>query len=509
MPTKYYITTAIDYANGEPHLGHAYEKIGADCMARYRRLRGHDVRFVIGMDENAQNVAQAAEAADMPVAAWVDDIAAKFQAAWHELAISHDDFIRTTEARHRRAVEELLRRIQAASHVSEGVYAGYYCVGCEAFKLERDLVNGQCPLHPTREIKWVEEPNYFFHLGRFRARLLQHYADHPDFVQPKAKLNEVRNVVQEWSEDHTLSVSRQRLPWGIPWPGDPDHTVYVWFDALINYLAATGFPEPGYEATWPAEVHVIGPDIVRFHAAIWPAMLMAAGVAVPRQVFCHGWINTEGARFSKSAGVRVTLREIIDRHGPDALRYFVLREVPWGSDGDFTWERFDARYTAELADGYGNLVSRVLAMIGRYVGGAIPERTKPTSLDRAGDEAVAHYSERMDRHLLHQGADATWKLVDAANRFVETEAPWTLAKERRTGELEAVLGALARAILRITVMVSPFMPGKTAEVWAALGQPGIPEAAGWGALEHPRPGGARTAKLPPLFPKPSSDVVSA
>lgn len=509
MATKFYITTAIDYANGEPHLGHAYEKIGADCIARYRRLRGQDVRFVIGMDENAQNVAQAAAARGLEPKPWVDEIAAKFQAAWRALDLSHDDFIRTTQPRHHIAVEELLRRIQAAGHVSEGVYAGYYCIGCEAFKGEKELENGQCPLHPTREIKWVEEPNYFFHLGAFRDRLLELYTQHPEFVQPKTKLNEVRNVVEDWAADHTLSVSRQRLAWGIPWPGDPGHTVYVWFDALINYLAATGFPEAGYEATWPADVHVIGPDIVRFHAAIWPAMLMAAGLAVPRQVLCHGWINTEGARFSKSAGVRLTLQKIIDRHGPDALRYFVLREVPWGSDGDFTWERFDARYAAELADGYGNLVSRVLAMIERYLDGVVPEAPARTSLDRDGDAAVATYRDRMDNHLLHQGADAAWRLVDASNRFVETEAPWTLAKEQRTAELQQVLGALARAILRITMMASPFMPDKTGLVWAAFGQQGRPESAPWRFLEHPQNHGKTAQKLPPLFPKPETGRVSA
>lgn len=509
MTRKYYITTAIDYSNGEPHLGHAYEKIGADCVARYRRLRGHDVRFVIGMDENAQNVAQAAEAAQMTTEAWVDEIAAKFRDAWRELRISHDDFIRTTEHRHRRAVEELLRRIQVAGYIAEGVYAGYYCVGCEAFKSEKDLENGQCPLHPTRRITWVEEPNYFFQLGRFRDRLLEHYAAHPEFVQPRSKLNEIKNVVQAWADDHTLSVSRQRLPWGIPWPGDPGHTVYVWFDAVINYLSATGFPEPGYERIWPADVHVIGPDIVRFHAALWPAMLMAASLPVPNQVFCHGWVNTQGARFSKSAGVRVTLREIIDRHGPDALRYFLLREVPWASDGDFTWERFDARYTAELADGYGNLVSRVLAMIGRYLGGTVPDAAEPTSLDVRANEAVRTYRDRMDDHMLHQGAEAAWSLVDAANRFVETAAPWTLAKQDRRVELANALGALARALARITMMASPFMPGKTGQVWAALGLEGTPEEAPWTNLEHPPVGGRTVQKPAPLFPKPEMGSVSA
>jgi methionyl-tRNA synthetase len=499
--TSFYITTAIDYSNGEPHLGHAYEKIGADCVARYRRLRGHDVRFVIGMDEHGQKVAQSAEAAGIEPQAWVDDIATKFQDAWAELAISNTDFIRTTEARHHRSVEELFRRIQQAGHLSEGVYTGYYCIGCEGFKLEKDLVDGKCPTHPTREIKWVEEPNYFFEIGRFRQRLLDLYRDNPTFVQPKPKYNEVLNVVTDWTADQRISVSRSRVPWGIPWPDDPTHTVYVWFEALINYLSATGFPDDGFNAMWPADVHVIGPDIVRFHAAMWPGMLMAADLAVPKQVWCHGWINTEFGRFSKSAGVRVTLREIIDRHGTDALRYFVLREVPWDSDGTFTWDRFDVRYTAELADGYGNLVSRVLAMIGRYLDGAVPDAANPTPLDSAGDELIATYRDAMDRNLLHTGAEQAWRLVDRANGFVEERAPWTLAKEERTAELGDTLGALARAVARITMMASPFMPAKTQAVWDALGLAGDVAGAPWASLERPPIANRTTHKLPPLFPK--------
>lgn len=503
MTASFYITTAIDYSNGEPHLGHAYEKIGADCVARYQRLRGSRVQFVIGMDEHGQKVAQAAEAKGVPAQAWVDRIAEAFQAAWRELRISNTDFIRTTQPRHRAAVEALFRRIQAAGHLTEGTYQGYYCVGCEAFKLEKDLVDGQCPTHTTLEIKWLEEPNYFFEIGRFRQALLDLYDRHPDFVEPRAKYNEIRNVVVEWTAEQQLSVSRARVPWGIPWPDDPTHTVYVWFDALINYLSATGFPDPAYEQTWPTDVHVIGPDILRFHAAMWPAMLMAAGLPVPRKVWCHGWVNTGGARFSKSAGVRVTLREIIDRHGPDALRYHLLREIPWDGDGNFTFERFDVRYTAELADGYGNLVSRVLAMIRRYLGGTIPQ-APATSLDQLGEEVIGRYRAAMDAHQLHQGGDALWRLVDRANGYVEERAPWALAKAGKQSELDETLGALARAIARITVMLAPFMPAKTAEVWRALGFAGAPEEASWTTLLHPECAGNTVRTLAPLFPKPES-----
>jgi methionyl-tRNA synthetase len=498
---KYYITTAIDYSNGEPHLGHAYEKIGADCVARYRRLRGQDVHFVIGMDEHGQKVSQSAEAAATDPQQWVDAIAAKFQEAWRELLISNTDFIRTTEARHHKTVGQLFRRIQQSGYLTEGVYKGYYCVGCEAFKADKELEDGKCPTHPTRDVKWVEEPNYFFEIGRFRRRLLDLYDANPDFVQPKAKFNEVYNVVSAWTEEQQISVSRARVPWGIPWPDDPSHTVYVWFEALTNYLSATGFPEPGYDDVWPADVHVIGPDIVRFHAAMWPAMLMAADVALPEQVWCHGWINTGGERFSKSAGVAITLRDIIDRHGADALRYFVLREVAWNADGNFTWERFDVRYTSELADGYGNLVSRVLAMIRKYVGGIIPDDAGTTDLDRVGDECIVAYRDSMDRGLLHEGGDQTWRLVDRANGFVEERAPWTLAKEGRTTELNETLGALARAIARISLLMSPYMPTKTQKVWEALGLPDEITKATWDALERPPTGGSATNKLAPLFPK--------
>jgi methionyl-tRNA synthetase len=501
-PRKFYLTTAIDYANGEPHLGHAFEKIGADCVARYHRLRGERVRFVIGMDEHGQKVAQASEEAGVSPQAWVDRIAQRFQEAWRELAISHDDFIRTTEPRHARTVQELFRRIRDRGHVYEGVYRGYYCVGCEAFKLEKDLdQNGRCPTHPTLEIKWVEEPNFFFRLSAFGPWLLQHYAANPEFVRPRAKLNEIRNVVEEGLQD--ISVSRARVPWGIPWPDDPGHTVYVWFEALTNYLSATGFPEPGYERLWPADIHIIGPDIVRFHAALWPAMLHAAGLEPPRGVWCHGWVNTQGARFSKSAGVRLTLREAIDRHGPDALRYFLLAEVPWDGDGNFTWERFDARYTADLADGYGNLVSRVLAMIVKYRGGVVPE-AQPTDLQAAAADAWTRYVSVMDQHLLHEGAAAAIRLVSEANGFIERSAPWALAKSGDTDKLDRTLAALADCVARVTLMFSPFLPGKTAQVWTAIGNEKAPVTMVTG--EMPGMSGNRVSAIPPLFPKPGVAV---
>lgn len=507
MPDVFYITTAIDYANGEPHLGHAFEKIGADCVARYRRLRGETVHFVIGMDEHGQKVAQAAAEAGVDPQEWVDRIAAQFRTAWDELGVRYDDFIRTTEPRHTRTVQELFRRIRDRGYLRKGLYRGYYCVGCEAFKLEKDLDEaGRCPIHPTRQVDWVEEPNYFFELSRFQDALLRRYEKHPAFVRPQSKMNEITNIVRDGLQD--ISVSRARVPWGIPWPDDPAHTVYVWFEALINYLSATGFPDADYERIWPADVHVIGPDILRFHAALWPAMLEAAGLEAPRQVWCHGWVNTAGARFSKSAGVSVTLREILDRYGPDPLRYFLLREVPWDGDGTFSLERFDARYAAELADGYGNLVSRVLSMVGRYCDGTVPAHAAAGPLDRLGDEVIERYRDVMDRHLLHEGAAETWRLVTRANRYIEEQAPWTLYKEDRTDALHETLGALCDAIARITLLLAPYMPRKTADVWELLGGAAAFADVTWATVQTPRRSGSSVRKPPPLFPKPEPDAVT-
>lgn len=499
VASKFYITTAIDYSNGEPHLGHAYEKIGADCIARYRRLRGHDVHFLMGMDEHGQKVAQAAAEAGAAPQEWADRIAESFVSAWSELRISNTDFIRTTESRHRRAVNEILRRVRAKGHFYEGTYSGFYCVGCESFKVEKDLVDGQCPEHPTREIKWVEEPNFFFRQSHFADRLLTLYEENPKFLRPKARMNEIRNLVAGGLQD--VSVSRAESPWGIPWPDNPSHSVWVWFDAVTNYLSATGFPDEGYENLWPADLHVIGPDIARFHAALWPAMLMAADLPPPKGIWSHGWMNFSGSRFSKSAGVRATLREAIDRHGVDPLRYFLLREIPWDTDGNFGWDRFDGRYEAELADGWGNLASRVLAMIIRYAGGVVPYNGETMSLDTQGEAIIEEYRTAMDEHLLHVGGQTAWKLVARANSFVEECAPWALHKSGESDRLGAVLAALARSLSRIAMMAAPFLPGKAQEAWEALGRRGSVGEERWASLMTPKVGGLSVIKPEPLFPK--------
>jgi len=495
---KFYITSAIDYANGPPHLGHALEKLGADAMARYHRLKGEAVHFVIGMDEHGLNVLQTARANGVSPAEWVDDIAAQFQAAWQRLGLSNDDFIRTTQPRHRRAVEAMIERMRAAGDLYRGVYAGYYCVGCEAYKGEDELIPapagaaapqpapaatgapGQeearrveglvCPLHPTRTLLWVEEENWFFRLSRFQEPLRRLVAE-TDFVQPESRRNEVLRVIEGGLED--LSVSRARLPWGIPWPGDPDHTVYVWIDALTNYLTAAGFPDPGYERLWPADVHVIGKDITRFHCIYWPAMLMSAGVELPRRVWAHGFVTFEGRRFSKSAGVWVELGDAIARHGPDALRYYLLREMPWNGDGDFSWVRFDERYTADLANDLGNLVNRSLSMVERYRGGTVPRGAR-TALDDHAASIVTRYRQAMDANLLHQGAAAGLELAARANAFIVERAPWQQAREGRDAELDATLASLARTLATLCTLLEPFLPASMASLAGRLGLERVP-----------------------------------
>jgi methionyl-tRNA synthetase len=474
---KYYITTAIDYANGEPHIGHAFEKIGADVMARYHRLKGEHVHFLMGMDEHGLKVLQSATAEGISPQEWVDRIAASFEDAWRRLLISNDDFIRTTQTRHHAAVHEMINRMLAAEDLYKARYTGHYCVGCEAFKKEDELemVDGvaRCPLHPTRDIVWTEEENWFFRLSRYQDRLLKLLDERPHFIEPEMRRNEIRRVITDGLED--ISVSRTRLPWGIPWPGDAEHTVYVWLDALTNYLSATGFPATGYESLWPATVHVIGKDITRFHCIYWPAFLMSAGVDVHEGVWGHGFIQFGGGKLSKSAGVRVELNDALDRHGPESLRYYLMADVPWNGDGDFSWERFDERYVADLANNVGNLVNRTLSMIERYRKGIVP-RAGRTGLDSSIAAAVVRYRAAMDANLLHHGAAAAIELASAANGYIEERAPWSQAKDPARGQdLDETLGALARGLAAVSTLLSPFLPNRMTESCNRLGLARLPQ----------------------------------
>ena len=501
---KYFLTTAIDYSNGDPHLGHALEKVGADAIARYRRLRGDEVHFLMGMDEHSQSVLQAAARAGVRPQQWVDRMASRFADFWRRLECSNDDWIRTTEPRHARSVTELLRRIQRFNpddlYVDE--YEGLYCTGCEEFKQESQIVNGHCIEHPTLELIRTRERNHFFRLSRYRDEVLELITRGTFKVEPTIRRNEVLRLLESGLQD--ISVSRLRQPWGIPFPDDPEQTVYVWFDALINYLSATGFPEAGFERLWPADLHVVGKGITRFHCVIWPAMLLSAKLDLPRQVWAHGYVQWEGTKMSKSSGTAVTLEEAIERHGPDALRYFLLREVGFEADGNFTWERFDERYAADLADGLGNLASRTLAMLVKYRDGTVPSSTAETTLDRSGGTTLTAYTRAMDALDLRGGADAAWELVAAANLFVQQTAPWALAKAGRDRELDETLAALARALVRLAVLASPFIPAKAQTLWEMVGLEGEAAASSFRIAERPEVSGRKIQRAEVLFPKPAS-----
>lgn len=506
---RFYITTAIDYANGDPHLGHAYEKVGADAIARYHRLRGDDVWFLIGMDEHGQKVAQAAAAEDLAPQELVDRVAVRFEAMWKRLGLSHDQFIRTTAEAHKAGVVELIERIfeRNPDDFYEQSYRGRYCVGCEAFKQDNEISEDRCSLHPTRTLEWVEERNWFFRLSRYRDFLLELIEGNRAFVQPESRRNEILALLRQGLDD--ISASRSRFTWGVPFPRPTSQgeqqTTYVWFDALPNYWTATRAPES--RAEWPAQLHVIGKDITRFHCVIWPAMLRAAGLPLPQQVWAHGFVYFRGERFSKSAGTKLDLGEAIDRFGPDAFRYFLLREIPWDSDGNFTWDRFVDLYTADLADGLGNLASRSLAMLAKYRDGKVPEAGE-SSLDQAGIESIRAYEEAMGCNDLRGAAEAAWRIVTAANQYIVQTAPWVLAKAGKEEELDTALASLARCLYRLAVLASPLMPGKAEELWNALGQEGAASTASWASLDAPPVAGTSTHKPEGLFPRPEPTASS-
>jgi methionyl-tRNA synthetase len=504
--SRFYITTAIDYANGSPHLGHAFEKIGADAIARYRRARGDTVHFLMGMDEHGQKVAQSAAASGISPQEWTDRVAAEFQAVWRELDISNDQFIRTTDPEHEKAVRALIERIfdRSPDDFYEKSYEGWYCVGCEQFKRENEIVDGRCTLHPTRPLEWTEERNWFFRLSRYEPFLREIFASRPGFLRPESRRNEILGLLDSGLDD--ISVTRSRLSWAIPFPrptsdGEVQGT-WVWFDALPNYLTATGYPKSGFEQRWPAQLHVVGKDITRLHAVIWPAMLKAAELPIPEAVWAHGFVQLGGERFSKSAGVRLDLGEAIERFGSDAFRYYLLREVPWDSDGNFSWERFEERYVAELANDLGNLASRTIAMVTKYRAGVVPSAAR-TTLDERADEAVAAYIDRMDALLLQEGAATAIQLVSEANIFVGAQAPWVLAKDPALAEqLDSALASLIRTLGIVAVLLAPFMPIKTRELWSRLGagSDALPRLADLADLD---PAGWRATAGDVLFPRPA------
>ncbi|MBM4195191.1 MAG: methionine--tRNA ligase [Gemmatimonadetes bacterium] len=479
-PNRFYITTAIDYANGDPHFGHALEKIGADVIARAHRQMGQDVHLCIGMDEHGQKVAQTAAAKGVEPQAFVDDIAARFRSMWDTLGVSYDQFIRTTDGPHKSGVRAFIKRIADSSpdDFYEKEYEGWYCVGCELFKPDNEIVDGKCVLHPTRDLQWTKERNWFFRLSRYQTFLARLVDERPEFIQPESRRNEINALLASGLED--LSITRARLSWAIPFPiasplgGEPQGT-WVWFDALPNYLTATGYPEKGWKDRWPAQVHVVGKDITRLHCVVWPAMLQAAELPLPERVWGHGFISFGGERFSKSAGVKIELVDEIARYGADAFRYFLMREVPFDGDGSYSVERFDAVYTAELANGLGNLASRAIAMIEKYRNGVVPAGA-PVPLDAEDAADVAGFVAALDGsngYLCHEAVAAVARITSRANLYIQQSAPWTLAKDPASAaELDRVLAALARSLARQAVCLAAVMPGKSADLWSQLGGAG-------------------------------------
>jgi methionyl-tRNA synthetase len=506
----FYLTTPIYYPNDVPHLGHAYTTVAADFVARWHRLQGRGVHFLTGTDEHGQKLLRTAEAAGMPPRAWLDGILPRWTQVWKALDISYDDFIRTTDERHERAVQVFVQALHDRDQIYLGTYEGLYCVGCEAFKLPDELVDGKCPLHGI-EPEVVEESNYFFRLSSFTDPLLDLYQREPPFVMPEARLNEVAGKVRQGLDD--LSISRVTFDWGVPIPWDDKHVIYVWVDALLNYITAVGYgtDDAQLERIWPADVHFMGKDILWFHAVIWPAMLMALDLPLPRTVFAHGFLQVGGEKMSKSRLTGISPHDLIATFGSDGYRYYFMREISFGQDGSFSWEGMVARYNSDLANDLGNLASRVLSMIERYLDGKLPEPPDESELseperDLAETHQKAFDSMRraVDELALHEALKSAWVFVRKANAYVEEVTPWALARDpSQRRRLEVVLYRLADSLRLIALMVSPIAPRAAQELWTRLGLRGAvddrsyPVDGRWGLLES----GGRVATGAPLFPR--------
>ncbi|HEY7441138.1 MAG TPA: methionine--tRNA ligase [Vicinamibacterales bacterium] len=469
--SRFYITTAIDYVNSRPHLGTAYEKITADVIARYKRLCGIPTHFLMGNDEYSQNVFRRARELGLEPLAYCDHMEQVFRDVWSRLDISYDDFIRTTQPRHRAAVTSLVERVRERGDIYEGFYEGWYCESCEAFKQEKDLEDGLCAVHGKKP-EWIKEKNYFFRLSKYQQPLLAFYREHPSFLEPDIRRNEIVRLIEGGLED--ISISRAGQLWGIPMPFDNQSVVYVWFDALTNYISAVGYglDEARFQKWWPVDVHIVGKDITRFHGVIWPGMLLSAGLPLPRQVFGHGWVHFKGQKMSKSLGNVVDPLDAVDKFGPDPLRLYLVKEITYGQDGDFSWERFQERYNVDLANNLGNLVSRVAAMVDRYQQGQLtPTASAAEPIQDVTMRSIADYVAAMDRYALHEGAAAVYRIVDATNEYIAATEPWTLARDQANrSRLNDVLYRAAEAVRIVGVLLLPIMPKSASEILFRMGE---------------------------------------
>jgi methionyl-tRNA synthetase len=495
----FYVTTPIYYVNDVPHLGHAYATVTADALARWHRLCGDEVFFLTGTDEHGDKIARAAEANGVSPQEWVDRTSARFVEAWTALNISNDDFIRTTEPRHHRAVQHFLQTIHDNGYTELGVYEGLYCVYCEDYKKESDLVDGNCAIH-HRPVEVLEEENYFFKLSAFGDRLLQWYEDHPDAIQPTVKRNEALGIIKAGLED--ISITRTSTTWGVEVPWDTAHVFYVWYDALINYLTAIGYgeDEARFEKWWPVVHHLLGKDIIRFHCVWWPAMCMAAGIEPPSHFLVTGWLLVSGEKMSKSGGNQVTPADLVAEYGLDAFRYHLLRDVPLGSDGDFSYEGITARYNADLANNLGNLMARVATVVGSKCGGVGPAADPASPLAAVAADVLAETTAGWTRGQPHAALEATWRLIRETNAQLETSEPW---KADPGPAVDAVLGSALEALRIVALLIEPAMPDTSVEMWRRLGLSGepaacrVPDDAQWGGY----PGGLTVERGSPLFPR--------
>jgi methionyl-tRNA synthetase len=506
--STFYITTPIYYVNSTPHIGHAYTTIAADILVRHHKQRGDDTFFLTGTDEHASKVYRVAESQGLDPKEYVDQIAESWKELPRLVDADYDFFIRTSDEGHKRFVQEFIQRIYDNGYIYQDVYAGLYCVGCEAFKTEAELVDGKCPEHGI-EPEWIEETNYFFRLSAFQEPLLELYDSRPDFVLPRFRYNEARSFIEGGLQD--FSLSRAGQPWGVPIPWDESQVVYVWVDALINYLSALTYARPGEDLRdryWPAVRHLIGKDILRFHCVFWPALLLAAGYDVPKQLFVHGFLQLDDRKISKSLGNVIDPLDLIDVYGSDAVRFWAVRAVSFGQDGNVTLDSIHERYDQELANDFGNLVSRTTAMIARYRDGQIPSSDGPSALAIEIEAVREEVPVRLDAFDLTGAADVIWNLVRALNRHVEATKPWELAKdEARAAELDRVLYDLVDGLRVATIALSAYLPKSAPVVLEALGQP---EDLAWEGVEAGRTvsvSGIEPAS--PLFPRVDSPTAAA